>query len=142
MVTQKRMSQEQMAAMSYTEREDWHRERLIAQGIAWGMPKTREWVKEPEAEWEDTPEEIAEDIRVSRERLAELDSVPDIDFLEEIDREYPEIAEFFRKMDERFPNGFEWIDILDPDSVAGEKFFAKLEVEFPEAWNYFLADEE
>ena len=142
MVTQKEMTQEQLAAMSYAEREARHRERLIAQGIAWGMPKTLEWVMEPEAEWEDTPEEIAEDIRVSKERLAELDSVPDIDFLEEIDREYPEIAEFFRKMDERFPDGFEWIHLLDPESECGELFFRELKADFPEAWDYFLATEE
>lgn len=140
--TQQEMTQEQLAAMSYEEREAWWRKQLIAQGIEWGMPETLEWVKALEPEWEDTPEEIADDIRVSKDRLAKSDVLSDVDFLEEIGRENPETAEFFTRMDEYFPKGFEWVNILDPESKQGRLFFRDLKVDFPDAWDFFLATDE
>ena len=104
------------------------------------MPATLEWVKEEE-EWEDTPEEIAEDIRISKERSARHNPLADEDWLAVLDEQYPEDVEFFRRMDEHFPNGYDWVFELDPQSWEGEKFFRELRAAFPDAAAFFLSDD-
>ncbi len=105
------------------------------------MPATLEWVREEE-EWEDTPEEIAEDIRISKERSAAGNTVLLGDWLQELDEQYPEDVEFFRKLDAYFPDGHDWVFELDPASAAGEKFFRKLKADFPDAAAFFILDDE
>ena len=105
------------------------------------MPATLEWVREEE-EWEDTPEEIAEDIRISKERSAAGNTVLLGDWLQELDEKYPEDVGFFRKLDAYFPDGHDWVFELDPASAAGEKFFRKLKADFPDAAAFFLLDDE
>ena len=139
MVTQEELSQEQLMAMTFEERQAWFRAKYIAQGIAWGMPDTLEWLKDEEEEEEDAPEEIAEDIRVARERRGtELPG----DWLAELDHQNPEDVVFFKRMDDQFPDGYQWVRLLDPESEDGDRFFAQLKSDFPQAWDFFLADVE
>ena len=42
-------------------------------------------------------------------------------------------------MDEHFPNGYDWVFELDPQSREGEKFFR--EFAFPDAAAFFLSDQ-
>ncbi len=123
------------------ERRARERARRIEQGIAWGMPATLEWVKEEEAWEEDTPEEEAEDIRISKERSAAPNPLLLRDWLQEMDEQYPEDVEFFSKLDEHFPDGHDWVFELNPESDAGAKFFRKLQADFPDAAAFFLLDD-
>ena len=123
------------------ERRARERARRIEQGIAWGMAATLEWVKEEEEWEEDTPEEEAEDIRISKERSAAPNPLVLRDWLQELDEQYPEDVEFFRKLDEHFPDGHDWVFELNPESDAGAKFFRKLKGDFPDAAAFFLLDD-
>ena len=123
------------------ERRARERARRIEQGIAWGMAATLEWVKEEEEWEEDTPEEEAEDIRISKERSAAPNPLVLRDWLQELDEQYPEDVEFFRKLDEHFPDGYDWVFELNPESDAGAKFFRKLKGDFPDAAAFFLLDD-
>ena len=58
-----------------------------------------------------------------------------------LDEQYPEDVEFFRRMDEHFPNGYDWVFELDPQSWEGEKFFRELRAAFPDAAAFFLSDD-
>ena len=139
MVTQEELSQEQLMGMTYRQRQSWFREKHIAQGIAWGMSDTLEWVKAEETGEEDSPEEIAEDIRVAKERRGT--EIPG-DWLSEIDQQFPEDIAFFDRLNERFPDGYRWVRLLDPESEGGRRFFGQLKRDFPQAWDFFLADVE
>ena len=139
MVTQEELSQEQLMGMTYRQRQSWFREKHIAQGIAWGMSDTLEWVKAEETGEEDSPEEIAEDIRVAKERRGT--EIPG-DWLSEVDQQFPEDIAFFDRLNERFPDGYRWVRLLDPESEDGRRFFAQLKRDFPQAWDFFLADVE
>ena len=139
MVTQEELNQEQLMSMTYKQRQSWFREKHIAQGIAWGMSDTLEWVKAEEEGEEDSPEEIADDIRVAKERRGT--EIPG-DWLSEIDQQFPEDIAFFKRMNERFPDGYQWVRLLDPESEDGCRFFAQLKSDFPQAWDFFLADVE
>lgn len=139
MVTQEELSQKQLMAMTFEERQSWFRKKHIAQGIAWGMSDTLEWVKAEQTEEEDTPEEVAEDIRVAQERRGT--EIPG-DWVARVERQFPGDVAFFKQMDERFPDGYQWVRLLDPESEDGRRFFADLKIDFPQAWDYFLADVE
>ena len=137
--------------MTYAESLLWWRERYIEQAVAWGMPEELSWVKEPEDPiW---PEEKEGVVKLYNGRPSERPKRPRYeppddqqervlrgDWLEEMDRLYPEDVEFFRKLDERFPDGHEWVCIVNPESEVGQRFFDRLKEEFPEAWEFFLAD--
>ena len=61
--------------------------------------------------------------------------------MQELDEQYPEDVEFFRKLDEHFPDGYDWVFELNPESDAGAKFFRKLKADFPDAAAFFLLDD-
>lgn len=137
MVSQEQSVEEQLAAMSDAERDAWWKERHTAQAVAWGMPESLEWLKD-----EDDGEGssgVAEETWEARDQSENM--LPG-DWLEELGRQHPDDTEFFRKLDERFPNGYRWIHIVDPVSEAGEAFFAQLKANFPEAWEFFRGDGE
>lgn len=134
--------------MTYAESLLWWRERHIEQAIAWGMPEELTWVKEPEDPiW---PEEKEGVVKLYNGRPSERPKRPRYEppedegetrySLADLDEMYPEDVEFFRKLDERFPDGSQWVSIVDPESEAGQRFFDRLKEEFPEAWDFFLAD--
>ena len=136
--TRVELSQEELAAMPNEAQQAYHRARLIEQGIANGMPKTLEWVL-PQEDEDEAPEEREEWLRIAKEAREDL-VTEEIDFTEEIDREYPEMKAFFDKMDAYFPNGYRWIHLLDPESTPGRALFSQLKNEFPAAWDFFLAE--
>ncbi len=140
MVSREQSVEEQLAAMSFVQREGWWRKRYIEQGISWGMPKTLDWVRDAEEEEEND----AVPDQVSNSRVAEEsnNAYVDGDWLAELDQAYPADARFFRQLEDYFPEGYHWVQIVDPASRSGAQFFRRLKSEFPEAWEFFLADVE
>ena len=53
----------------------------------------------------------------------------------------PRMSSSFRKLDEHFPDGHDWVFELNPESDAGAKFFRKLKADFPDAAAFFLLDD-
>ena len=139
MIFREQSVQEQLAAMSVEERERWWREHYIEQGVAWGMPATLDWVKHEQQEQDDEFPEGELNARVAEEGSNVY--LPG-DWLTELDQRYPEDAQFFRRLNEYFPDGYQWVHIVDPTSGSGEQFFRRLKREFPEARDFFLRDEE
>lgn len=139
MVTHEEALDRRLAAMSYAERQRWWRQREIEQAIAWGMPEHLDWVKPLEENREDQLAVDSTGTGVAEDRGSVY--LPG-DWLDELDKRYPEDAEFFRRMREYFPEGHQWVEIVDPDSAAGQEFFGRLKSEFPEAWNFFLREVE
>ncbi len=160
MVTEERLptraeltAQAEQLDMTYAESLLWWRERHIEQAIAWGMPEELTWVREPEDPiW---PEEKEGVVKLYNGRPSERPKRPKYeppedeqvrvlpgDWLDDLDRLYPEDVELFRKLDERFPDGYEWVSVVDPKSEVGKRFFDQLKREFPEAWDFFLTDVE
>jgi len=139
MISREQSVEEQLAAMSFAERERWWRQRYIEQGVAWGMPASLDWVKDAQEEQDDELPEQGLNSQVAEEKSNAYLSG---DWLSELDEEYPEDKRFFMKLDEHFPEGYQWVHIVDPASSSGSQFFRKLKNEFPEAWEFFLGDVE
>lgn len=139
MVSSEHSVEEELAAMSFAEREGWWRKRFVEQGIAWGMPATLDWVRDAEEEQDD---ELPND--TLHAQVAEVGPRVYLagDWLAELDQEYPADAQFFRRLNEYFPDGYQWVRVVDPASSSGEQFFSNLKKEFPEAWDFFLGDVE
>ena len=136
--------------MTYAESLLWWRERHIEQAIAWGMPEELTWVREPaDPIW---PEEKEGVVKLYNGRPSERPKRPKYEppedegetrySLTDLDELYPEDVELFRNLDERFPDGYQWVSIVDPESVVGQRFFDQLKEELPEAWDFFLGDDE
>ena len=60
----------------------------------------------------------------------------------ELDAEFPEDLEFRRKLDEFFPDGYDWVFELSRESLVGNALARHLESEFPEAVGFFWLDDE
>ena len=103
------------------------------------MPATLDWVKDAQDEQPDELPDQASNSQVADERS---NTYLAGDWLTEIDQRYPEDERFFRKLNEYFPKGYQWIHIVDPASTSGSQFFRRLKNEFPEAWEFFLGDVE
>ena len=73
------------------EREQYWRERSIA--LFEGDPEMQEILREAKFDREATPEENAEDIRISRERAAKGKTVSLEEFIEWMDEEFPDEVE-------------------------------------------------
>ena len=73
------------------EREQYWRERRLA--LFEGDPEMQAIIREAKFDYEATPEENAEDIRIARERAATGKSRPLEDVLRDLAREFPEEAE-------------------------------------------------
>ena len=73
------------------EREQYWREQRMAQFP--DDPEMREFIRLAKFDYESTPEEDAEDIRIARERAAEGVSIPLEVVLRELAEEFPDEAE-------------------------------------------------
>ena len=130
MVTEDTMTREQLREID--------RQQRIDLALAAGNHKLAEWIR-TEMEYDDdsTPEEDAEDARISAERIAKGKFVT-LEEIEQWDAEHdPEHAAFFRRLDEEFPNWEQHVYDIPPDSPEGVEFLRRLKAEFPDALHMF-----
>ena len=129
MVTEDTMMREQLREID--------RQQRIDLALAAGNYKLAEWIR-TEMEYDDdsTPEEDAEDARISAERIAKGKFVSEEEWDRQMDEEFPEDAEFFGRLDEEFPD-WELYYKIGSDTPEGAEFFKRLKAEFPEALHIF-----
>ena len=131
MVTEDAMTREQLREID--------RQQRIDLALAAGNHELAEWIR-TDMEYDDdsTPEEDAEDARISAERIAEGKFISFEEAERQMDEEFPEDAEFFRRLDAEFPD-WETYYKVGSDTPEGAKFFRRLKAEFPEALHIFPA---
>ena len=129
MVTEDTMTRKQL--------RESDRQQRIDLALAAGNHKLAEWIR-TEMEYDDdsTPEEDAEDARISAERIAKGKFVSEEEWDRQMDEEFPEDAEFFGRLDEEFPD-WELYYKIGSDTPEGTEFFKRLKAEFPEALHIF-----
>ena len=130
MVTEDTMTREQLREID--------RQQRIDLALAAGNYKLAEWIR-TEMEYDDdsTPEEDAEDARISAERIAEGKFISFEEAERQMDEEFPEDAEFFRRLDEEFPDWEQHVYDIPPDSPEGIEFLRRVTAEFPDALHLF-----
>ena len=130
MVSEDKMTREQLREID--------RQQRIEQALAAGDHEFAEWIRtkmEYDDEW--TLEEIAEEARIAAERLANGKFVT-LEEIEQWDAENdPELTEFFRRLDEEFPNWEQHVYDIPPDSLEGIAFLRRVIAEFPDALHMF-----
>ena len=130
MVTEDKMTREQLREID--------RQQRIDLALAAGDYESAEWIRtkmEYDDEW--TLEEIAEEARIAAERVAEGKFVT-LEEIEQWDAENdPELTEFFRRLDEEFPNWEQHVHDIPPDSPEGIEFLRRVTAEFPDALHMF-----
>ena len=116
------------------------RQQRIDLALAAGNHKLAEWIR-TEMEYDDdsTPEEDAEDARISAERIAKGKFISFEEAERQMDEEFPEDAEFFRRLDEEFAGWEKYMHRIPLDSPESITFFDRLKAEFPEALQIFPA---
>ncbi len=133
MVTQRELSR--------AERRERMRSRAIADRLAEGDFQAAAFLES--AEFEEMTDAEVESLN---EMAAHCSAGEDEDRRlwtgEELDAEFPEDVEFRRKLDEFFPDGYDWVFELDRESVVGKALAEHLESEFPEAVGFFWLDDE
>ena len=129
MVTEDKLTREQLREID--------RQQRIDLALAAGNQKLAEWIR-TEMEYDDnsTPEEDAEDARISAERIAEGRFVSEEEWDHQMDEEFPEDAALFRRLDEEFPD-WELHYKIGSETPQGVEFFKRLKAEFPEALHIF-----
>ena len=132
MVTEDTMTREQLREID--------RQQHIDLALAAGNHKLAEWIRtEMEYDNDSTPEEDAEDARISAERIAKGKFVT-LEEIEQWDAEHdPEHAAFFRRLDEEFAGWERYMYRIPPDSPESIAFFDRLKAKFPEALQIFPA---
>ena len=120
------------------ERQEIDRQQRVERALAAGDHEFAEWIRtEMQYDDESTPEEDAEDARISAERLAEGKFIT----LEEIEqrdaKENPEEAAFFRRLDEEFPGWEFYLGKAPSHSAESAEFYRRLGAEFQEALELF-----
>ena len=130
MVTEDKLTREQLREID--------RQQRIKQALAAGDHESAEWIR-TEMEYDDdsTPEEDAEDARISAERIAEGKFISEEEWDRQMDDEFPEDAEFFRRLDEEFTGWERYMYRIPLDSPESVAFFDRLRAEFPEALHIF-----
>ena len=81
---------------------------------------------------ESTPEEDAEDARISAERIAPTDWDEQPDAIEAMDDEYPEDARLFRQLDEAFPGWDPYLSMLPEENAEAVEFLRRVDEQLPE----------
>lgn len=122
------------------ERQEIDRQQRVERALAAGDHKFAEWIR-TEMRYDDdsTPEEDAEDIRISAERLAAGKFITLEELERRDDKDNPEDAAFFRRLDEEF-SGWEFYLGKPPShSAESAEFYRKLRAEFQEAVELFDA---
>ena len=130
MVTEDKLTREQLREID--------RQQRIEQALTAGDHEFAEWIR-TEMEYDDewTLEEIAEEARIAAERIAEGKFVT-LEEIEQWDAENdPELTEFFRRLDEEFPNWEQHVYDIPPDSPEGIAFLRRVTAEFPDALHLF-----
>ena len=130
MVTEDKLTREQLREID--------RQQRINLALAAGNQKLAEWIR-TEMEYDDdsTPEEDAEDARISAERIAKGKFISEEEWDRQMDEEFPEDAEFFRRLDEEFTGWERYMYRIPLDSPESIAFFDRLSAEFPEALHIF-----
>ena len=130
MVTEDTMTREQLREID--------RQQRIDLALAAGNHKLAEWIR-TDMEYDDdsTPEEDAEDARISAERIAEGKFISFEEAERQMDEEFPEDAEFFRRLDEEFSDWEQHVYDIPPDSPKGIEFLRRVTAEFPDALHLF-----
>ena len=126
MVTEDKLTREQLREID--------RQQRIDLALAAGNQKLAEWIR-TEMEYDDnsTPEEDAEDARISAERIAEGKFVELEELERRMDKQFPEEAKLFRRLDKDYPDWLDYLHAIPPDSTKGIEFLGRLDREFPEA---------
>ena len=126
MVTEDKMTREQLREID--------RQQRIDLALAAGNQKLAEWIR-TEMEYDDdsTPEEDAEDARISAERIAEGKFVELEELERRMDEQFPEEAKLFHRLDNDYPDWLDYLHAIPPDSAKGIEFLGRLDREFPEA---------
>ena len=129
MVAEDQMTREQLREID--------RQQRIDRALAAGNHEFAEWIRTMEYDDDSTPEEDAEDARISAERVAQGKFTTLEEFERQMDEEFPEDAEFFRRLDEEFAGWEQYVYDIPPDSSEGIAFFRRLRAEFPDALHLF-----
>ncbi len=122
------------------ERQEIDRQQRVERALAAGDHKFAEWIR-TEMRYDDdsTPEEDAEDIRISAERLAAGKFITLEELEQQLDERFPEDAAFFRRLDEEFPGWEFYLGKPPSHSAESAEFYRRLRAEFPEALDVFDA---
>ena len=129
MVAEDQMTREQLREID--------RQQRIDRALAAGNHEFAEWIRTMEYDDDSTPEEDAEDARISAERVARGKFTTLEEFERQMDEEFPEDAEFFRRLDEEFVGWEQYVYDIPPDSPESIAFFRRLRAEFPDALHLF-----
>ena len=131
MVAEDQMTREQLREID--------RQQRIDRALAAGNHEFAEWIRTMEYDDDSTPEEDAEDARISAERVARGKFTTLEEFERQMDEEFPEDAEFFRRLDEEFAGWEFYLGKAPSHSPESEEFYRRLRVEFHEAVDLFDA---
>ena len=114
------------------------RRQRVELAIKIGEHEFAKWMKVVGFDEDLTPEWDAEDARVAAERATNGGaSIPAEEVEAELERDFPEDAAYFRRMEQRFPGAVERLS-LDPYSPEGREFFFLLHTEYPEDMEGYL----
>ena len=131
MVAEDQMTREQLREID--------RQQRIDRALAAGNHEFAEWIRTMEYDDDSTPEEDAEDARISAERVAR-GKFTTLEEIEQWDAENdPEEAAFFRRLDKEFPGWEFYLGKAPSHSPESEEFYRRLRVEFHEAVDLFDA---
>ena len=85
---------------------------------------------------ESTPEEDAEDARISAERIASTNWDEQPDANEAMAEEYPEDARLFRQLDDAFPGWDPYLSMLPEGNPEAVEFLRRVDEQLPEAADF------
>ena len=122
------------AELTWVERCEIDRQRHIERARATGNHELAEIYRSAVYDDDSTPEEDAEDARISAEQIARMtDAVEQPDVIEELEALYPEDVRLFKQLDEAFPGWDAHIDRLPEEHPEELDYLRRLDERLPEA---------
>ena len=126
------------AELTWVERCEIDRQRHIERARATGNHELAEIYRSAVYDDDSTPEEDAEDARISTERIARMtDRAEQPDVIEELEALYPEDVRLFKQLDEAFPDWDAHIDRLPEEHPEELDYLRRLDELLPEAAAFF-----
>ena len=115
------------------QRRELDRQQRIELALAAGDLEFAAYCRTMNYDEESTPEEDAEDARISTERIASTNWDEQPDANEAMAEEYPEDARLFRQLDEAFPGWDPYLSMLPEEHAEAVEFLRRVDEQLPEA---------
>ena len=124
--------------LTWAERCEIDRRRHVERALATGHHELAEIYRSAVYDDDSTPQEDAEDARISSARIAKMvDRAEQPDLIEELQELYPEDVRLFKQLDEAFPGWDAHIDRLPEEHPEELDYLRRLDERLPEAAAFF-----